>query len=376
MIRLFPSFTYNIFLLLIIFTIQETIANTNLNKKIMSKPSSIKVIFSDVDGTLVHYPDHTIEPELELDSETVLSESEEKNDELVYLPASSTGMKGIISRRTFDLCDTIRSSHNRKIVLVSGMRTTTLQARVPFLPRADAYASENGGRIFYPLTVVSTDNNTSTLTDKNTESTSIEDSVFYDKDGTAFQLKEDLEWRNEMDTTELYNLAKELEDDGWVLDKKGYSTCFRVHRKKQTTKQEQFNELSNIIISRKIEGIACTTNLGCVDFYPRVSGKKNCCEYLANKFLSKSSTSNFLSEHCVCMCDDDNDLEMAMACGHAYIPGISSESMEKTIEANRDHFTVTYDSEEKREGVFATEYALDLILGNITSEEIEIDEAN
>ena len=37
-----------------------------------------------------------------------------------------------------------------KLVLVSGARAQTLLQRLPFLPAADAYVCENGGRIFYP----------------------------------------------------------------------------------------------------------------------------------------------------------------------------------------------------------------------------------
>ena len=33
---------------------------------------------------------------------------------------------------------------------MTGARTSTLLQRLPFLPAADAYVSENGGRIFYP----------------------------------------------------------------------------------------------------------------------------------------------------------------------------------------------------------------------------------
>ena len=35
-------------------------------------------------------------------------------------------------------------------VLITGARTATLLQRLPFLPSADAYVAENGGRIFYP----------------------------------------------------------------------------------------------------------------------------------------------------------------------------------------------------------------------------------
>lgn len=32
------------------------------------------------------------------------------------------------------------------------------------------------------------------------------------------------------------------------------------------------------------------------------------------------------------MCDDDNDLEMAMACGKAFLPSISSETMKRAAQ--------------------------------------------
>ena len=35
-------------------------------------------------------------------------------------------------------------------VLLTGARTATLLQRLPYLPAADAYVAENGGRIFYP----------------------------------------------------------------------------------------------------------------------------------------------------------------------------------------------------------------------------------
>jgi hydroxymethylpyrimidine pyrophosphatase-like HAD family hydrolase len=35
------------------------------------------------------------------------------------------------------------------LVLITGARSATLLQRLPFLPAADAYVCENGGRIFY-----------------------------------------------------------------------------------------------------------------------------------------------------------------------------------------------------------------------------------
>ena len=45
------------------------------------------------------------------------------------------------------------------------------------------------------------------------------------------------------------------------------------------------------------------------------------------------------------MCDDDNDLEMALGCQHAYLPDIASDSMRETIAKFPDHFTTTFRNE-------------------------------
>ncbi len=39
-----------------------------------------------------------------------------------------------------------------KLVLITGARLATLLTRMAFLPAADAYVCENGGRIYYPDT--------------------------------------------------------------------------------------------------------------------------------------------------------------------------------------------------------------------------------
>lgn len=93
------------------------------------------------------------------------------------------------------------------------------------------------------------------------------------------------------------------------------------------------------------------------------------CEYLASKFLDASaSPSDLLSRHCVCFCDDDNDLEMASACQHAYLPGISSESMARVVTSNPDHYSQTGGSHhEGIEGTKATEKALLLALDRMAT---------
>lgn len=89
--------------------------------------ADIRIIFSDVDGTLVHYPEGASN-----------NEKEQVGNRILKLPPSATGMQGIISSRSLEYCRDLRRQH-KKLVLISGMRTTTLLKRLPYLPRADAY---------------------------------------------------------------------------------------------------------------------------------------------------------------------------------------------------------------------------------------------
>lgn len=247
-------------------TAQETMETTN----------DIRVVFSDVDGTLVHYP------------ENVEEHVGTADNPIIKLPPSSTGMQGIISSETLQKCQELRRS-GKKLVLVSGMRSTTLWKRIPFLPRADAYCSEAGGRIYYPV--------------RGGEGFRVKPyQGALASDLEPFGLEEDMEWRENMQANagmegyvgneisssnsesissipvdqrkgELWNFCRELEEKGYVVDTKGYSACFRVNRKQQTVVSDA--EFEALLSITPPAGLATSVNLGCVDFYPVDSGKKN-----------------------------------------------------------------------------------------------------
>lgn len=343
----------------------------------MENGSPFRVVFSDVDGTLVHYGDDTGGDQVDGDAE------------ILQLPPSSTGMRGVISTGTLRLSQRLRNNRGAKLVLVSGMRTTTLLKRLPFLPRADAYASEAGSRIFFPVD----------LTNKETTYRGL---VFRtipfkgssDLDLAPFGIEEDMEWRANMELPDaagsdgyiqhendtdvlsrrnglLWDFARLLESRGFVIDFKGYAACFRVNRKQQAEAKTQGEEFDALLKSSPPKGLASSVNLGCIDFYPKASGKKNCCAYLAKKMISETdqittgtkSGNDLLSEYAVCICDDDNDLEMAMACSKAYLPSVTSESMATAAKAHPEQIHVTEKKEDGIVGVAATEKALKLILG-------------
>ena len=249
------------------------------------------VVFSDIDGTLVHYPDDLQEEMVDVKCR------DEKH--ILKLPPSSTGLRGSISSKTIELCQRIRRE-NAKFVLVSGMRTSTLLKRLPYLPRADAYASESGGRIFYPVTDNSHYHGDVIAPKEYNGAT--EDAL------TPFGLEEDLEWRSKVSKTAgidgyvgdifdvfqlqkfspspvipikerngpLWQFAKDLEGKGFIIDYRGYSCSFRVNLKQQVNPnilEEGFSRLTEMDISGF--GLSRSVNLGCVDFYPKESGKKN-----------------------------------------------------------------------------------------------------
>mmetsp|Transcript_6765 Transcript_6765/g.8839 ORF Transcript_6765/g.8839 Transcript_6765/m.8839 type:complete len:389 (+) Transcript_6765:46-1212(+) len=337
----------------------------------MSTKDDIQVIFSDVDGTLVHYP------------EDVDKHKGSSGNRILALPPSSTGMRGIISSRTLDRCQSLRR-YGKKLVIISGMRTSTLLKRLPYLPRSDAYCAEAGGRIFYPIPI------------HEGYAGPVIKLEPYDgaspNDLTSFGIVEDLDWRARMEHSKaagvdgfvgmelqssdrepiaiserkglLWDWANTLVSKGCVLDTKGYSTCFRLNRKHQIDiSEEEFDALASNRISFP-KGLSTSVNLGCVDFYPSESGKKNCCVYLCKKFCSKEGAPD-LSSRAICLCDDDNDSEMALACQHAYVPGITSQSMAEIVQKNPNQITVTGKPATSAEGTVATEAALELVLRNI-----------
>lgn len=62
-------------------------------------------------------------------------------------------VQGTISLETLTVLERARAA-GHLLVIVTGARYSTLMLRLPALPAADAYICENGGRIFYPGSVL------------------------------------------------------------------------------------------------------------------------------------------------------------------------------------------------------------------------------
>lgn len=391
----------------------QALSNTSpIPPRSSSLSSTVKIIFSDIDGSLVHYP-----------TKQASSSADAYNPDILSLPPSATGLQGIISSKTLATCRDLRVKKGIKLVLVTGARTSTLLNRLPYLPKADAYCTEAGGRIFYPISMHATDdenNDNDNETNQFTYAPVEYNGAHTPEDLAPFGLREDMEWRQRMEVSgagtesfsgneitsnrchegddelldeclidyetrtgfplleedipvchrkgSLWDYANYLvEEEGFVLDTKSYSTCFRVNKKHQTNHKYKFEALlTEDIVSPYVTMLGKSTNLGCIDFYPMASGKGNCCHYLANTLMSgdvvggsNSPSSIDLSTESVCICDDDNDIEMALACSHSYIPSLSSTTMIETLEQNKSKFTKTFGPDIV--STDATDVALDLI---------------
>lgn len=292
---------------------RRLLSASNANSENTGHLETLKIVFSDVDGALVHYIDGGKTPA--------------SDRQILSLPPSATGMKGIISAQTLKSFRGLREK-GVIVVLVSGMRTSTLLNRLPYLPRADAYCTEAGGRIFYPTEPFLEDESLSTedqhqWTPVAYEGASPEDLI-------PFGLTEDKKWRSQLELEEaagtdgyagneifsnricdeddddeeclidydnpygfpkqqdviplterkgaLWEFARQLQHEfNFVLDTKSYSTCFRVNRKHQSTAssgEDIFQALLDGDIVHPPQ-LGKSTNLGCIDIYPVASGKRN-----------------------------------------------------------------------------------------------------
>lgn len=290
----------------------------------------IDIIFSDIDGTCVHYDmGETLVPFQGNGLERLGLEKAQfpdgRTEWVVALPESSSGSRGIVSVKTLDMYEKLRRL-GKKVVLVSGCRFATLLQRLPYLPKADAYVCESGGRILIPNAP---------------------------QDPTI--LSEDISWRNQHVGLppkqpsgvmpreyegDLWSFYRDISSKGISIDIKNYSTAFRV----------KDSRLSPSDVAEYSSNLACSTNLGSLDVYPKTSGKLNAAKYLMDTFKSGSESSIF-------MCDDDNDIELAMYVSKAFLPSITSESMRGVVEAHKSHFFVA-----DKEGIFGTEQVLDEII--------------
>eukprot|EP00928_Gymnodinium_smaydae_P037362 TRINITY_DN25951_c0_g3_i1.p1 TRINITY_DN25951_c0_g3~~TRINITY_DN25951_c0_g3_i1.p1 ORF type:complete len:323 (-),score=58.29 TRINITY_DN25951_c0_g3_i1:216-1184(-) len=310
-----------------------------------SSPPRVRAIFSDLDGTIVHFPKwfeahgtKVISRDLEAKRAVVQSPSGETR-ECRLLPSSTMG-DGFVSERTIELVKALRDE-GIIFVIVTAARKSTLFERHPMLPACDAACCETGSRVY-----LGTDDGLTGL---------------------------DLEWASrfehitgplerELDVSErpepLWAFFRLLQTSvpGLKCDSRSYYGCFRVDTNDDPAVESALRE---VIASKLPAGVDWAMNLGKFDFFPAATGKGNVVAYLQGKFGISEAES-------VCLFDDDNDLPMANRCGLQFLPGLTSDSVRQAATEHPDWVVAPNEGT----GVFAIEVCLEMLLERVKREKV------
>lgn len=291
----------------------------------------MKILFSDIDGTLAHYQHdfHEYGEILEEDEahhRAVYRDKESREvRECTILPASTPIGNAYVSKKSIELVKQIRS-RGFLFALITGARNSTFLMRLPYLPEADIAISENGGRI-------------------------------YDH-GVL-----DLEWASRLESVTgpletdflpekrpgaLWNLYWSLILAGWIIDARNYSANFRIDFKVNPNKT--IRDIEAVISSLPPE-ITSRTNLQKYDFYPTLSGKGHAAQYIMEKYRIDRSQS-------FALIDDDNDLPLAETVQTVMLPGISHASVREALNRYPQWIVA------KQKGILGVEELLERILAS------------
>ena len=291
-----------------------------------SSPPATSFIFTDLDGTIIHYP---ASPSDAPPSTSTL---------LLPLPPTSTGLVGYVSRKTVKLLHDLKYVHGVKIAIVTGARTTTALARLPVFSfngtsAIDYVVAESGGRVFAVL-----------------------------EDG---RVEEDEDWARKLEPS-LLSLRKreaDLTARGFVVDNSNYRTQFRLHRSKQPT-PALVQAFDDLLASPDPPGLTQTTNLGHLDVYPSISGKAAAALHVLGKLEEEGERGEVYS------CgDDENDIELALSpfVTSSFFPRLTSPLVKEAVDFGKERNTFTGKGREGgiMEDVEATEKMLEIITGDV-----------
>ena len=296
----------------------------------------LKAIFSDLDGTIVHFPawfeEHgsRIVSKDEATKHAICESADGQRRDCRLLPSSTMG-DGLVSERTVTLVQELREE-GVIFVIVTAARKSTLFERQPLLPASDAACCETGSRVY--------------LQDGSLD---VEWARGFEDISGPLERELDVAQRPEP----LWAFFRLLQSTvpGLKCDSRSYYGCFRVDTKGDATVEAALREA---IAAHLPTGVDWAMNLGKFDFYPSVSGKGNVVAYLQSKF-------GVLPEECACLFDDDNDLPMAEKCGSQYLPGLTSDSVRRAAMEHPSWIV----AKREGQGVFAIEELLEDLLARV-----------
>ncbi|CUG86773.1 Hypothetical protein, putative [Bodo saltans] len=324
--------------------------------------SDVQAIFSDMDGTLVHY-EKAMEKQgyvmLNIDGTPCASYNPTEHNTLaitrcgvemqrvvflhtptetkvpsVKVPSLTLG-GGYVSLASLELVEELRCRFGVSIILMTGARTSTMLMRRKSgtIPIVDYDVCEGGGKVFEVFGRPTLEE--PTLCPSWT-------AQFVSTTGAPEQLDSDPLTRQ----GPLWDVFRILHADGYHLDAKSFSTSFLVDLGKSKvvlSGSKSIDEAERDVKQQFTESITqkynvtYISNLGKGQVCPVGCNKRTAMEHLA-KTLGISATYNQQGElerlpTSVAMFDDENDLEFARKCAAGFIPSIAHASVLDTIAA-------------------------------------------
>ena len=302
-----------------------------------------RIIFSDLDGTLVHFERHfsafgeVTDKDVERGTATYVCRTSGAQRPCRLLPTSTMGA-GLLSERTCELVDALRA-RGVLFVFISGARKSTMLQRLPLLPAADFAVAETGGRMYALAGRYKT---------ASAEQLDPEWTARVEAEVGPIEDVRDVEHR----AGALWDWCRELQRRGMRCDTRSYTCCFRVDcRADDDVEGAAGSEaaLREAMATSMPAGVAYAQNLSKFDFFPSISGKGNAVAYLLTKLGIEASDA-------VAMFDDDNDLPMAAEVGHcAVVQATHPNVVQATLD--NPHWAVA-----SAKGVLATEELLEHML--------------
>ena len=308
----------------------------------LQRPASrVRAIFSDLDGTIVHFPawfeEHGIKiVSRDAQAKRAVVESPTGEQRVCRLLPSSTMGDGLVSERTVELIAELRA-RGVIFVIVTAARKSTLFEREPLLPPSDAYVCETGSRIYRGGL------------------DALDEAWAKGFEEVSGPLERELDVSERPEP--LWQLFRRFQAEvpGLKCDARSYYGCFRVDTQGNTAVEAA---LRACIEAHLPHGITWAMNLGKYDFFPSASGKGNAVAYLQAVYGVRAD------ESC-CLFDDDNDLPMAERCAVHYLPGLTSQSVSRAAAEHPEWHVAS----KAGQGVFAIEECLEQLLERVVREQ-------
>lgn len=240
--------------------------------------SQKRIIFSDVDGTLVfHQKFHGICQLQEYSDGTYLVQDPITRKRIKVLDVSVPPLKVYLAESTYQLAHRLREKY--QIFLTTGATEATMRLRLKNLDFAHGYILENGGRIL--------------------------DAEF----------KEDQQWAKRFAPylDALQEIKSDLEAAGWRIIDAGRKTFFQIKNFENPHRTEaEFQHLCDSL--KPPSGFIKTFNLGNLTILPEAAGKGKAVSYYLDQHPD-------LAPRSIGIGDDINDLQFLNICQETYVLG-------------------------------------------------------